>query len=199
MISLKELDFQDYYYLDLDNDKIYNEKKKDYVKEVGKYRYRLKNNQNIYKSITLKEIYIRLFNKVFCKDNIKLLENEIFKEIEETKGNYEVSNLGRIKSKTGNYAIILKPYITKGGYERLQIYIDGHKYNKYVHCLVAAAWLKAPKNLEYEIHHKDFNRLNNSAINLEYVSKIEHQKIHNERRKEINECSESKNNNYRKE
>ena len=136
MQSIKELGFKDYYYLD--NDKIYNKNKNKYVKEVGEYRYKLKTNNNNYKSITIKEIYKRLFNKVFCKDNIKLLDGEIFKEIKETSGNYEVSNLGRVKSKIGNHAIILKPYITPKNYERLQIYINGKKYSKFIHSLVAS-------------------------------------------------------------
>lgn len=181
MQSLKALGFAEYYYLD--NDKIYNTKRKCYVKEVAEYRYRLKNNKGIYKSITLKEIYRKLFNKVFCKDNIKPLTNEYFREIKDTCGNYEVSNLGRVKSKIGNHAIILKPYITPYGYERLQIYIEGKKYNKLVHCLVAETWLEQPKSLDYEIHHKDFNSLNNAVSNLEYLSKIEHYKKHEEGRK----------------
>ena len=182
MENLKKIGLAEYYFLD--NDKIYNSNKKGYVKEVSEYRYRLKTNEGIYKSITLKEIYRRLYNKVFCIDNTELLENEIFKEIKDTNGNYEASNLGRIKSKIGNYAIILKPYITKNGYERLQIYIQGKKYNKFVHCLVASTWLNNLMNLDYEIHHKDFNSLNNSADNLEYISKIKHYKIHEEKRKE---------------
>ncbi len=182
MKNLKEIGLADYYYLD--NDKIYNANKKGYVKEVSDYRYKLRDNEGIYKSITLKEIYRRLYNKVFCIDNIELLPNEEFKEIKDTNGNYEASNLGRIKSKSGNYAIILKPYITKKGYKRLQLFIEGKKYNRFVHSLVASTWLEEPKSLEYEIHHKDFNSLNNSADNLEYISKIQHYKKHEEKRKE---------------
>ena len=183
MINLKNIGLADYYYLD--DDKIYNSNKKDYVKEVSEYRFKLKNNEGKYKSITLKEIYKRLYNKVFCIDNIELLENEEFKEIRYTNGNYEVSNLGRIKSKKGNYAIILKPNITDKGYERIQIYIEGNKYNRFIHNLVALEWLEKPLNIDYEIHHKDFNKLNNKATNLEYISTIEHHKKHDEKRKEI--------------
>lgn len=182
MENLGKIGLAEYYFLD--NKKIYNSKKKTYVKEASEYRYKLKTKEGIYKSITLKEIYKRLFNEVFCIDNIELLENEIFKEIEGTCGNYEASNLGRIKSKMGNYARILKPYITKKGYARLHIYIEGQKYGKFVHSLVASAWLKEPINLDYEIHHKDFNSLNNAASNLEYISKIQHHKKHDEKRKE---------------
>ena len=98
----------------------------------------------------------------------------------------------------GNHAIILKPHITKKGYERLQLYIDGKKYNKFIHCLVASAWLNPPQSIDVEVHHKDFNSLNNIASNLEYLSKIQHHKIHEERRKTENECTKSKKDNDRK-
>lgn len=183
MHSLKELGFEEYYYLD--NERIYNAKKQSYVKEVGEYKYKLKNNEGKYKCITMKKIYRKLFNKVFCKDDIKLLKDEIFKEVEGTNGNYEVSNLGRIKSKANNHAIILKPQINRNGYERLQLSIEGQRYSKFVHSLVAVAWLKQPKNLEYEVHHIDGNKRNNKASNLEYLSKLEHRKKHNKlKRKE---------------
>lgn len=182
MENLEKIGLANYYFLD--NDKIYNSNKKRYVKEASEYRYKLKTKEGIFKSITLKEIYRKLYNKNFCIDNIELLKNELFKEIKDTYGNYEVSNLGRIKSKMGNHARILKPYITKKGYERLQIYIKGKKYSKFVHSLVASTWLENPINLEYEIHHKDFNSLNNAASNLEYISTIQHHKKHEERRKE---------------
>lgn len=183
MENLGKIGLAEYYFLD--KTKIYNSKNKNYIKEASEYRYKLKTKEGIYKSITLKEIYKKLYNEIFCIDNIELLENEVFKEIEGTCGNYEVSNLGRIKSKVGNHARILKPYITKKGYERLQIYIEGQRYSKFVHTLVASTWLNEPKNLDYEIHHKDFNSLNNAASNLEYISKIQHYKKHDERRKEI--------------
>lgn len=183
MINLKELGFAEYLYLD--DDKIFNANKHCYMKEESEYRYKLKTNKGTYKSVTLKTIYKQLFNKVFCKDDIKPLEGEIFKEIEWTGGNYEVSNLGRIKSKKGNHAIILKSWITKCGYERVQLYIDKKRYDKLVHCLVAAAWLNPPQSLDYDIHHKDFNCLNNTANNLEYLSKLEHHKKHAERKKHI--------------
>ena len=197
MQSLKELGFAEYYYLD--NDKVYNDNKKRYVKEVGEFRYKLRTNEGKYKSVTLKEIYKKLFNKVFCKDNIELLEGESFREIPNTGGNYEASNLGRIKSKIGNHAIILKPTITPKGYERLQIWIEGQKYNKFVHSLVAAAWLEQPTDispLDIEIHHLG-SKTDNSINSIMYVSKMQHRKIHDEERRKSkeNECAKSEEDN----
>ena len=180
MQCLDILGFSDCYYLD--NDKIYNIKRKQYVKEVAEYRYKLRTKDGRTKSITIKEIYKKLYNTVFCIDNIVRLENEEFEEIEGTKGNYYVSNFGRVISYTANHAIVMKPTVTNKGYERLQIVIDGKRYNKYVHCLVAMTWLGKPKNLEQEIHHKDFNQRNNNCNNLQYIDSVEHVKLHVERR-----------------
>lgn len=181
MQCLDVLGFMDCYYLDID--KIYNAKRKQYMTEIGEYRYKIRTTEGTVKSITIKEIYKRLYNQVFCKDDIERLEGEEFREIEGTEGNYLVSNYGRVISYISNHAIILKPTITPKGYERLQITIEGQRYNKFVHSLVAAAWLGQPQSLEQEIHHKDFNQRNNNYTNLEYVNKNEHVKKHIERRK----------------
>lgn len=184
MQCLDSLGFLDYYYLDVD--RIYNAKRKQYMKEVGEYRYKIRTSEGITKSVTIKEIYKKLYNKVFCKDDIERIEGEEFREIEGTGGNYLVSNYGRVISYIGNHAIILKPTITPKGYERLQIIIDGKRYNKFVHSLVAAVWLGQPQSLEQEIHHKDFNTKNNRYTNLEYLNKNEHIKKHIQRRNEVN-------------
>ena len=180
MHSLSALGFADYYYLK--DNKIYNSKRKQFMKEVSEYRYKLRTKEGTNKSITLKEIYKKIYGKVFCIDNIERLENEEFREIEGTCGIYLVSNYGRVISYISNHAILLKPTITNKGYERLQIIIDGQRYNKFVHSLVAMTWLGKPNNLEQEIHHKDFNRQNNNYKNLQYVSTSEHAKIHAVRR-----------------
>ena len=180
MQCLDVLGFMDCYYLDID--KIYNAKRKQYMTEVGEYRYKIRTTEGTVKSITIKEIYKRLFNQVFCKDDIERLEGEEFREIEGTEGNYLVSNYGRVISYISNHAMILKPTITPKGYERLQITIEGQRYNKFVHSLVAAAWLGQPQSLEQEIHHKDFNQRNNNYTNLQYVYKNEYVKKHAERR-----------------
>ena len=180
MKCLDVLGFKSYYYLD--NNRIFNAKRQKYMKEVGEYRYKLRTTEGRVKSITIKEIYKKLYNKVFCVDDIKRLEGEEFREVTGTGGNYLVSNYGRVISYISNHAIVLKPTITPKGYERLQIIIDGQRYNKFVHCLVAAAWLGKPQSLEQEIHHKDFNPRNNTYTNLQYMYKNEHVKKHAERR-----------------
>ena len=127
MQCLDVLGFSDCYYLD--NDRIYNIKRKQYLKEVSGYRYKLRTKEGKEKSITIKEIYKRLYNKVFCIDDIERMEDEEFKEIQGSEGKHYVSNYGRVISYVSNHAIVMKPTITNKGYERLQIVLGGKRYN----------------------------------------------------------------------
>lgn len=85
------------------------------------------------------------------------------KQIENSS--YYISEDGNvINSKTQK---ILKP-ITISGYYHVSIL--GKK--KSIHRLVANAYLVKP-HIDFEINHKDGNRLNNHYSNLEYVSHLE--------------------------
>lgn len=59
--------------------------------------------------------------------------------------NYQVSNLGNVKSLNFNKEKILKPFINNSGYYRVAISKNGKKKKYYVHQLVAMAFI------EYEI------------------------------------------------
>ncbi len=171
--------FKEYYYLDPDGN-VYNAKSNSYLKQ-NRHKYKLRTLENKQKTISLKELYKAVYNKNFCRDKVVLLENEIFREIENTDGKYFISNYGRVKSLVGYEAIIMKAYITPKGYYRLQIIQDGEPVNWFIHSLVATSFLEPPKSINYQIHHKDFNSLNNRVDNLEYLSPQAHRKKHNER------------------
>ena len=175
--------FAEYYYLTKEG-KIYNSNTNKYLKENDKRVYKLKNKNGIYKAITLRKLYKLVYKVNFCIDKIENLENEEWKAIEGTEQLYYVSNKGRIKSKTSYEARILKPTLTKNGYYRLDIIIEGQRQSKLVHRLVADAFIDKPKQIDYVLHHKDFNKLNNSAENLEWLSNATHAKKHTRRNKE---------------
>jgi hypothetical protein len=125
-----------------------------------------------------------IYNKIFCIDNIKDLKGEKWKEIAETNGMYFISNMGRIKSYYKYEAVILKPSITKAGYERLQIKQYGLILSKYIHILVATAFEEdcgKPLSADWQVHHLDFNKRNNCSNNLKWVSLADHLKYHNKK------------------
>jgi hypothetical protein len=93
---------------------------------------------------------------------------EEWRDIEGYEGLYQVSNLGRVKSKR----CILKPIEHYSGYQKYHLYKDRKMYNKTAHRLVASAFL-TPKNHKKDVNHRDGNKKNNFYLNLEYVTKAE--------------------------
>lgn len=96
---------------------------------------------------------------------------EIWKEVPNTNGDYQVSSLGRVKSKKWGDWKILNPHTEKNGYKGLKIRYEGSEKRKtvLVHWLVADAFLDRPKG-KVEINHIDSDRTNNKIENLEFVT-----------------------------
>lgn len=96
---------------------------------------------------------------------------EEWKKIANTNGDYQISSLGRIKSKKWGDWKLLKPHIEKNGYKGLKIRFTNSEKRKsvLVHWLVADAFLIKPKG-KYEINHIDGDKTNNCVENLEYVT-----------------------------
>lgn len=86
---------------------------------------------------------------------------EIWKDINGYEGLYEVSNLGRVKSKRK----ILKPI--NGEYLKVGLSKNGVQKTLYIHRLVAETFL-GKSNLQ--VNHKDENKHNNYVDNLEWIS-----------------------------
>lgn len=178
-------EFEEYYYL-LEDGTLYNSNTKHYLKEKQRC-FRLNTKDGKQKKISLKKLYQLVYNKNFCVDTIENLQDEQWKEIEETDGLYYVSNKGRVKSYIGYTAVILKPVTrTKTSkYERVCLSVHGQQQQVAIHRLVAFSFLDMPKNTAlYEVHHKDFNEKNNDASNLQWMKITEHRKLHAKLRKE---------------
>lgn len=94
----------------------------------------------------------------------------------------------------GYNAIILKTVRNKKGYDRVDIRYTDKRRTKLISRLVAAAFLPVPKSIEMQLHHKDFNKNNNAAENLEWLTPAEHNKIHSERRENVSTESEENSN-----
>lgn len=97
------------------------------------------------------------------------------------EGIYEVSDIGRVKSLArewtwGNGAVrrrgdlILSPGINSRGYSSVNLVTGGVSKNKTVHRLVANEFIPNNEHLP-EINHKDGNKQNNAAENLEWATR----------------------------
>ena len=89
---------------------------------------------------------------------------EIWRPIPGKEGLYEISNLGRVR----RCAYLLNPQNNGVGY--LKVSIGEKSVTKYVHRLVADVFLGPPPFPLAVVNHKDFNRSNNRADNLEWTS-----------------------------
>jgi hypothetical protein len=94
----------------------------------------------------------------------------IWKTIEGTNGEYQVSDTGLVKTtKTGR---ILRPAVSRHGYERVCLFKMDQERRYRVHRLVAMAFIPNPENLP-QVNHKDGNKRNNHVSNLEWVTNEE--------------------------
>lgn len=100
------------------------------------------------------------------------IENEIWKPIDGFE--YEVSNLGRVKSLPRNTTSgkILKPIKNWRGYLRVGLSKDGKLFLKSVHRLVAEAFIENPNNLP-EVNHLSEDKTDNRVQNLCWISNID--------------------------
>ena len=103
--------------------------------------------------------------------------NEIWKDISDYEGIYQVSTLGRVRSldrvgRQGHFlnGVILRQQLSKTGYYYV-ILKDGKSREKTmkVHRLVATAFLDNKENYPI-INHKDENKTNNIVENLEWCT-----------------------------
>lgn len=99
---------------------------------------------------------------------------EIWKAIEGTNGLYEVSNTGKVRSNNylGHGATRELKAWDNGGYDRVTLHVAGRKKNFLVHRLVAEAFLPNDDG-KPEVNHKDGNKHNNGADNLEWSTRKE--------------------------
>ena len=121
------------------------------------------------------------------------MENLIWKPVVGYEGLYEVSNTGLIKSlNCYNYK---EPHLLKlgkrpDGYLSVGLSKNNVTKTKTVHRLVAEAFIPNPNNLEM-VNHKDEDKTNNHADNLEWCSRSYNQlyslKLHPERNKKFAE------------
>ena len=102
-------------------------------------------------------------------------EAEEWKDIEGWDGDYQISNLGRVKSfkKTKSGQILANQNSRR--YQEIELNDSGKRKTFRVHRLVASAFIDNPSN-KPEVNHIDGNKGNNKAENLEWVTAEENNK-----------------------
>ena len=92
---------------------------------------------------------------------------EIFKDIPQYGGKYQISNYGRV------WSVISQKYLKSSpvkGYLRVSMIApNGKRKDEFIHRLVALTFLDNPNKYPC-VNHKDENKLNNNVDNLEWCS-----------------------------
>lgn len=92
---------------------------------------------------------------------------EIWKDVIEYRGSYQVSNWGNVKNTKTNR--IRRPTKDKDGYLRIQLGGRKDRKSKSIHRLVADVFIENPF-AKPEVNHIDGNKENNNVNNLEWVT-----------------------------
>jgi hypothetical protein len=116
--------------------------------------------------VKLIEIDKRLLEIAQLRKNRWQNEGEIWKVVSGHPG-YMVSNTGRIKTIYGH---LMTPCL--GGQEKNYLRVSLNNKSHILHRLVAKAFVPNPDGLP-EVNHKDLNKLNNRADNLEWCTRQE--------------------------
>lgn len=106
------------------------------------------------------------------------MESEIWKDIEDYEGWYQVSNTGRVRSlnrvvqradgiSSTLKGRVLKPSSNKCGYLVVFLCKDGKRTTKTTHRLVAQAFIPNPEGLP-QVNHKNEVKTDNRVENLEW-------------------------------
>ena len=106
-----------------------------------------------------------------------MTKSEVWKDVVGYEGLYEVSNKGNVYSVERMDALgreqggrVLKTKYNNRGYLMVSLYKNGKQKTRYIHRLVAGAFIPNPNGYS-EINHRDENKVNNYANNLEWCTR----------------------------
>lgn len=94
---------------------------------------------------------------------------EVWKPINGFEDIYEVSNLGNVRNANGR---IRKPFLIPKGYLMVDLFRNYERTHARVNRLVAEAFIPNPEN-KPEVNHKNGDKADNRAENLEWSTKSE--------------------------
>lgn len=91
------------------------------------------------------------------------------------EGRYEVGNDGSVWSLDYNHTgkrQQLHTYLDQDGYPYVFLVINGKRFKRYPHRMVATLFLERPSE-KHQVNHKDGNRQNSDISNLEWLTSKE--------------------------
>lgn len=123
---------------------------------------------------------LRKMEFVFTEDE---LNSEVWKPIKDFEDYYEVSSLGRFRSKDRELirnngvkqftkSKFLKNNYYSNGYVQLILYVDKKRFNFLAHRVIAEHFLTNTFNLE-QVNHKNIIKWDNRVSNLEWCTRSE--------------------------
>lgn len=98
------------------------------------------------------------------------LANEQWRDIEGYDGAYQVSDLGRVRSKHSGEWKVLSTSSNNSGYLQVQLSKDGKKKHFLVHRLVAQAFIENDDDNKTQINHRNEIKSDNRLWNLEWCT-----------------------------
>lgn len=98
------------------------------------------------------------------------LAHEQWKDIDGYDGAYQVSDLGRVRSKKYGYWRVMKPIKSSNGYLHLDLSKDGKNNTFSVHRLVASAFIPNDDETKTQINHINECKSENRVSNLEWCT-----------------------------
>ena len=115
-----------------------------------------------------------------CSNSVKSAHGELWKPVVGYEGRYEVSNHGRVKSckrfrsgKSKADTLVVERLLVAShdhsGYLKVSLRNGSKSQNHSVHQLVARAFIDNPNDYD-QVNHKDENKENNYASNLEWCT-----------------------------
>lgn len=103
---------------------------------------------------------------------------ELWKDIKNFEGFYQISNFGRVKSLGGwcgtakRKERIRSTSLTFDGYVKIRLIHQGKDKTMRIHRLVAETFIPNPEGKD-TVNHIDGNKLNNTVTNLEWIDRSE--------------------------
>lgn len=105
-----------------------------------------------------------------CRKDHDLFKQEIWKPVPSFEAYYSISNSGKILSHhKRNNGRVIPPRLDRAGYLSVRLSKEGKTYTRYVHRLLAEAFIPNPLGLPH-VHHLSGNKLQNDLRNLRWVT-----------------------------